>query len=239
MASFDIQSLFTNIPLDETIDICVDMVYNKRKKVKGMLKRHFKQLLTLSVKSSFFLFNGVYYKQIDGVAMGSPLGPTLANLFLTYYEDRWLDNCPIQFRPRYYRRYVDDVFLMFERKDQVKKFLKYMNTRHPNIQFTCEEESNNKISFLDVSITRMNNKLVTSLYRKKTFSGVYMNYNSFLPLKYKKGLIHTLLFRAFKICADYNTFHNEVQLLKLIWQKNSLSFLSHQIESEMISVSKI
>ena len=75
MATFDNQSLFTNIPLDETIDICVVMVYNKRKKVKGILKRHFKQLLTLSVKS-FFLFNGVYCKQIDGVAIGSPLGPT-------------------------------------------------------------------------------------------------------------------------------------------------------------------
>ena len=97
-----------------------------------------------------------------------------------------------------------------------------MNFCHPNIQFTCEEEWNNKTSFLDVSKTRMNNKLVTSLYRKKTFSGVYMNYNSFLPLKYKKGLIHTLLFQAFNICADYNTFHIEVQYLKLIWQKNYL-----------------
>ena len=76
MASFDIQSLFTNIPLDETINICVDLVFHKKKKVKGMLKRHFKQLLTLSVKSSCFLFNDVYYKQVDGVAMGSPLGPT-------------------------------------------------------------------------------------------------------------------------------------------------------------------
>ena len=72
MASFDIQPLFTNIPLDETINICVDLVFHKKKKVKGMLKRHFKQLLTLSVKSSCFLFN-VYYKQVDGVAMGSPL----------------------------------------------------------------------------------------------------------------------------------------------------------------------
>ena len=121
---------------------------------------------------------------------------------------------------------------MFEHKDQVKKFLKYMNTRHPNIQFTCEEESNNKISFLDVSITRMNNKLVTSLYRKKTFSGVYTNYNSFLPLKYKKGLIHTLLFRAFNICADYNTFHNEVQYLKLIWQKNYFPLFSLIVKSK-------
>ena len=81
MSSFEIQSLFANIPLDETIAICVDMVFDKRKKVKAMLKRHFKQLLILSVKSSCFLFNDVCYKQIDGVAMGSPLRPTLANIF--------------------------------------------------------------------------------------------------------------------------------------------------------------
>ena len=56
MASFDIQSLFTNIPLDKKIDICFDIVYNKRKIVKSVLKRHFKKLLALSVKSPFFPF---------------------------------------------------------------------------------------------------------------------------------------------------------------------------------------
>ena len=86
MASFDIQSLFTNIPLDETINICVDLTFHKNKKVKGRLKRHFKQLFTLSVKSSCFFFNDVYHKQIDDVAIGSPFGPTLTNLFLVYYE---------------------------------------------------------------------------------------------------------------------------------------------------------
>ena len=152
IASFDIQSLFTNIPSDETINISVDLVFHKKKKVKEMLKRHFKQLLTLSVKSSCFLFNDVYYKQVDGVAMGSPLRPTLANLFLVYYEHKLLEKYPLQFRPKYYRRCVDDIFLMFESRDHVKKFLKYMNSRHPNIQFTCEEKSNNTIYFLDISV---------------------------------------------------------------------------------------
>ena len=112
---------------------------------------------------------------------------------------------------------------MFELKDLVKKFLKYMNSRHRNIQFTCEEESNNKVSFLDISITRSNNKLVTSLYRKKTFSGVYLNYNIFLPTNYKKGLIDTFLFRSYNICADYNILHNEMKYSKTIWQKNLFS----------------
>ena len=118
--------------------------------------------------------------------MGSPLGPTLANLFLVYYEHKWLEKYPLQFRRKYNRRYVDDIFLVSECRDLIKKFFKCMNSRHPNIQFTCEEESNKKISFLDISVTRINNKLTASWYHKKTFSGVYLNFNSFLPMDYKK-----------------------------------------------------
>ena len=232
MVSFDVESLFTNIPLDETINICVNRLYNQKKKVRGLLKRHFKELLTLATKSSCFLFNGVYYSQIDGVAMGSPLGPTLANLFLSYHEEKWLSDCPVQFRPRYYRRYVDDVFLMFQNRSHVKKFQRYMNSRHQNIKFTVEEEENDSISFLDIKITRNDGKLTTSIYRKKTFSGVYVNYNSFLPRDYKRGLISTLLHRAYTICSDYNKLHQEISRLKSIWQKNSfpLSFIDRCIQ---------
>ena len=70
-------------------------------------------------------------------------------------------------------------FYTLEHKNHIKKFLRYINLRHRNIHFTCEEESNAKISFLEISITRSNNKLVTSLYRKKTFSGVYLNITAF------------------------------------------------------------
>ena len=73
MTSFDIKSLFTNIPLDETINIGIEKLYHRKKKVKGMLKRHCKKLLTLATKSSCFTYNNKYYSQIDGVAMGSPL----------------------------------------------------------------------------------------------------------------------------------------------------------------------
>ena len=80
MAFFDIQLLFSNIPLDETIDICVNRVF-QHKKIKRMLKRNVQQFLTLTLKYSYFAFNNMYYKQILGVIMDSPLGPTFANLF--------------------------------------------------------------------------------------------------------------------------------------------------------------
>ena len=92
-----------------------------------------------------------------------------------------------------------------------------MILRHRNIQFTIEEDSNDKISFLDISITRSNNKLVTSLYRQKTFSGVYMNYISFLSTNHMKGLIDTLLFRSYNIYADYSILYSKIKYLKTIW----------------------
>ena len=87
-----------------------------------------------------------------------------------------------------------------------------MNSRHRNIKFTCKEESNDKISFLDISITRSSNKLVTSLYQKKICNGAYWNYSSFLPTNSKKGLIDTLSFRSYDIRADI--LHNEIRYLK-------------------------
>ena len=113
----------------------------------------------------------MYYQQVDGVAMGSSLGPTLANLFLVNYESKWLKDFPVQFVPKYYQRYVDDIFLLFKAKDHVQKLFRYINSRHPKIKFTCEEENDNKIFFLDISITRTENKFTTSIFRKKSLAG--------------------------------------------------------------------
>ena len=107
--------------------------------------------------------------------MGPPLGPTLANAFLCYFEKLWLSDCPQDFCPNIYskyRRYVDDIFVTFNLHEQLKKFVEYMNTKHPNIKYTFEHEHNNYFSFLDVKMCRGNNKLITSVYRKPTFGGV-------------------------------------------------------------------
>ena len=72
--------------------------------------------------------------------MGSLLGSTFAILFLLYYERKWLGNYLLQFKHKIYCRYVDDIFLMLDKKDHVMKFSKYMNTRHRNIEPTVEEE---------------------------------------------------------------------------------------------------
>ena len=152
--------------------------------------------------------------------MGSPLGPTLANVFLCYWEEIWLSKCPQKFAPVYYRRYIDDTFLLFSSLDHVKKFHKYLNSRHKNMSFTYEIEENSKLSFLDVSVSREGDHFTTSLYRKPTFSGLYTNFHSYISDNYKKGLIYCLLFRVFTLTVCWEKFDDEVQFLRNLFRKN-------------------
>ena len=128
MGSLDVDSLFTNIPLEETINICTNLLYNNEDVIEGINKSEFKNLLSLATQESYFIFNDVLYKQKDGVAMRSPLGSTIVNVFLSFYEIKWLEQCPKQFKPAFYRRYVDDTFALFESAEHLSKFRNYSNT---------------------------------------------------------------------------------------------------------------
>ena len=122
MRSLDADSLFTSIAHNETIDICVNQLFENTDTIKGFAKSKLKQLLCMATKESYFVFNSLLYKQTDGVAMGSPLEPSFANAFLSYHEKNWLNNCPQGFKPAFYRCYVDDIFILFESNNHLKYF---------------------------------------------------------------------------------------------------------------------
>ena len=152
MASFDVTSLYTNIPLHETIDIISNLAFENNNIFHGYTKDLFKKLLEITLLDSCFIFNNKLYSQIDGLAMGSPVAPVLANIFLAYHEQRWLQSCPQEFKPLLYRRYVDDTFLIFNDKSLIDQFLQYLNNKHSNIKFTRDLEQNNKLPFLDILV---------------------------------------------------------------------------------------
>ena len=140
MASFDVTSLFTNIPVDETVEIISDQIFANCMYFEGFDR----SLLSLAVKNCHFTFNGRIYQQTDGVAMSSPLGPLFANIFMSFHEKSWLHNCPSAFKPFLYRRYVDDCFLPFKSFNHVPLFLNYLNHQHSNI-FTSHSNFNGAI----------------------------------------------------------------------------------------------
>ena len=152
--------------------------------------------------------------------MGSPLGPTLANVFMCHFENIWLENCRTQFKPVVYKRYVDDTFLLFRSTEHAEKFKNYLNKQHKIISFTSEMEQNGSLSFIDIKISREKTRFVTSVYRKPTFSGVFTNSESFISKCYKRSLIDTLLYREFSLCTNMEKFHQEISSLKSVLKSN-------------------
>ena len=221
MASLDVDSLFTNVPLNETIEICVNELFKSSQTVSGLKKQQVLEMLSLTTKENVILFDEKYCSQIDGVAMDSPLGPTLANIFLCHHETTWIKNCPKAFKPVYSKRYVDHISVLFEKPGQVSRFVNYMNKRHKNIKFSFETEKDNSFSFLNVKICREKDKFTTNVFRKDTFSGIYTNFSSFVALEHKFGLVYTLLHRSFTIVSDFSKFHFEVEPLKKTLHKNA------------------
>ena len=122
MASFDIKSLFTNIPVAETCQIILNKLFPQQNSTHyGFDKMQFERMLNNCLQNNIFLFNGNVYEQVDGCPMGGCISPTMANIFLCHYEKIWIDQGPIEYKPILYKRYVDDSFLLFAHKSHVEK----------------------------------------------------------------------------------------------------------------------
>ena len=93
-----------------------------------------------------------------------------------------------RFKPNFYRRYVDDIFVLFESPESAHSLREYMSSKHQNINFFVEQKNIGSCSFLDVKICHKNGKFVTSVYRKPTFGGVFTNYESFIPTYFVSDL---------------------------------------------------
>ena len=140
----------------------------------------------------------------------------------------------------FYRRYVDDTFCLFNNEHEALLFFEFLNSHHDSIKFTMEKEANYTLAFLDVLI---NNKdptnLITSVYRKKTLTGLLTNFFCFTPISYKLGLIRTLFERA---CKSNNTllgFSEEVKKLSYIFNKNQFpEGLINKVVNKYLNVTK-
>ena len=110
--------------------------------------------------------------------MGTSLGPTLTNAFLCVHEQIWLNECPDEFKYVYYKRYVDDILVLFRSPAYLLKFKDYLNSKHRNFRLICENSHNNSMPFLDSLITRTNSGFQTSRYHRSTFSRIYSFFNS-------------------------------------------------------------
>ena len=217
MFSLDVSSLFTNIPLKETIEFLCEFMEHNAIDV-GLPLHDLKVLLYRCTQNVQFKFNNDLYSQIDGVAMGSPLGPLLADVFMAKVENDQLkttiNKCCV------YKRYVDDIWCLVDRSQDPMTILSMFNAAHANIKFTIETESNGQLAFLDVCLKRRPDGTVRrTMFRKATWTDQYIHFKSFVPLKHKANLIACLTDRARKICSE-DALNDELAFLRKIFLNN-------------------
>ena len=164
LLSFDVVPLFTNVTLTETVSYICDFI-NEHKLNIGIPTHYLKEIILRCTLNIQFCFNNKLYRQIDGVAMGSPLGPVLADCYMAKLENTVLSGAIKQLT--FYSRFVDDTFIMCDNDVDIDKVLELFNTAHPSVSFTMSEEQNGEIPFLDVLlIGKDDGYLERRMYRK-------------------------------------------------------------------------
>ena len=199
--SYDNESLFTKIPISDTIDYILDHIYVQLKLKPICSKLILKQLLMKLSTEVTFTFNSKFCKQADGFTMGGPLSVTFSDIYMTKMERDVVH----PFNPIFYYRYVDDIYnrQKINKKDD---FYEALNKYHKNIKLTLEKSPS---KFLDTRLLINNGIYETQVYRKETKIPTY--WSSSTPKKYKRNAISADLHRSKQISSSFDT---EVQIIK-------------------------
>lgn len=230
LASIDVESLFTNVPVEATIQIILDAVYNNHDVAPLQLSRGIlEQLLrACTTESPFRGPDGQLYRQKEGVAMGSPLGPLFANFYMSNLEKKVLSDPKIA--PSIYCRYVDDVFVDVDSVEHLRQIIDVMQ-QNSVLKFTYDLSVENKIPFLDVLVQCEGGKFVTTVYRKATDTGTCLNAQSECPSRYKTSVIRSFIRRAEKYCSSWPDLHKEFNRIRQILVNNGYS--NTEIDTEI------
>jgi hypothetical protein len=200
LISFDAVSLFTNVPLEPTLDFLLRKLPSINPSFPVPVACLI-DLIRLSASNSFFTFNGDFYEQVFGFSMGNPLSPVLANFFLEHVESELIPSFPGS-KPFFFVRYVDDILAAVDAKFDLNPFLTFLNSFYPSLNFTFEWETNSCMPFLDVLIIRSQTHLTFKVFRKSTHSNNYLHFFSFHPVSVKLSVARGLFLRAFRICSS-------------------------------------
>ena len=198
LISFDVSSLYTNVPVNESIEYCAELLF-KKIAIQSIDKDTFIKLAKLACCDVVFMSHDGVYVQKDGLAMGSPPAPHLANGWMSQFDPIIKDKSSL------YERYMDDIVCNV-RIDEVEDRLDLINNLHQNLSFTFELQKEGNLPFLDMLLHNDNGKLSSSWYRKTTDTGLTLNFHALAPLRYKKSVITSFVHRIYRACSSWELF---------------------------------
>ena len=223
MYTLDIANLYPNLP----VKIIIPQLAKDMTKFCKISEDNIVSLLSLCTTDSIFKFGHLKYKQTDGVTMGTPLAPLISEYFLRKLEEKFtVEHKEIKF----YCRYVDDCFLLADISLNSLMIQNWFNILHGKLKFSIETEEENKISYLDILVTRTNTSFETSIFRKPVHPQLFQRYLSCFAPKYKRNLVSCMLTRAKRICSNNDNFQQQKQILFDMFLKSGYpkSFLIRQ-----------
>ena len=205
LVTIDVVGLYTNIPHDGTLSAVREQL-NANPNSNRPPTETVVNVADHVLSNNVFNFENTFYQQIHGTAMGTPMAPSVANLFMASLEEDMLQNSPVPVNKDLYKRFIDDIFLLWTGSDEdLDTFLDYINTIHPTIKFT-HQASRESVSFLDISLSLQDGFLKTDLYTKPTDSHAYLQHSSCHPAHVKRNLPYSQFLRLRRICSDESTF---------------------------------
>ena len=194
MVFYDVTALFTSVPIPPVLKIIEDKLTKDKdlQQRTNMTIKHIIKLLEFCLRSTYFVFQWQHYEQVEGAAMGSPLSPIVANIYMEHFETKALETAP---HPQsLWKRFVDDTFVILD----TTYFFQHMNAIEEKIQFTVENTSaDGSLPFQDtLGTSKGDGSLSTSIYRKSTHTNQYLQWDSHHAIANKFSVINSLLHRA-------------------------------------------
>ena len=211
LVTFDVESLYTNIPHEDGLAAMSFYLGTKDDMPSDFLLALTKFIL----KSNYFMFDNKFFIQKQGTAMGSTFAPNYANLFMGYWESRFIHDqaaSPHLDKLIYWRRFIDDVMAIYiGNESELLEFRDYINSTHPTLKFTMEH-SKKQIDFLDLRISLDNTgHLNTTIFRKSTDRNSILHAQSHHPKRLVENIPYGQFLRLKRICSDPRDFNDKTR----------------------------
>jgi hypothetical protein len=213
LCTLDVADLYTMIPQTDgvlTIRKMLDLL--EIKELSGLTTETIIRLSRFVMTNNYFYYDGQYYHQIRGGAMGSPLTLTIANCYMFFFERAIYKQ--IKNSGGLYLRYIDDIFIIINwPKQHLLKQIERWIAFDLNIKLKAQQGL--KMNFLDVAMENVNGQLFTKVYHKPSYEPYYLPFNSVHPMHIKKNIPFTMLYRAIKYCSTFQTYLDEREKLRM------------------------
>lgn len=228
LVSFDVVSLYPNVPIPEALKYIDDWLDSCNiSDEKAVL---YSNITKLCMEQNQFSFNNDFYRLTHGTSMGNPLSCFISNTFMGILETNLKEKGLL---PKTWFRYVDDVFSIVKR-NEIQNLLEILNSQYPTIQFTVEIESeDHQLPFLDLLLTRSGQKIDVNVFRKSTTTDRYITIDSFSPIQHKMASFNSMVYRMCKLPLSAKNFITELNHIKKVasvngYYKNDIDKLVHK-----------